>query len=359
MNFGEPMDQLSSYLLDGTAVWQSIVRNWALLSIFTTITLLILIPVLILRKYVLLTFNIIRDTPPPLSMGPRDFEPIQGEIVNFRAMDGLSLRGMFLYGRGLQRKGTILFLHEFASDMYSCARYCRPLINAGYDVFSFDFREHGGSSREDNYTARQWATNREMADMFGAIAFVEDWLEERNLPTEIGLFGISRGACAAILAAADYPRVACIVADGLFSTERTLEHLMKRWAYIFAKVKFVYENHPPAFWQFLTYLLLCYSSRKLNCTFPSVYKALKRMSARPLLLIHGQRDSYIPVDQAQMLHDIAKDPKELWIVAGAKHNQGVTVQPDEYARRTVTFFDRYLAGIAGKIEPVKVVAERA
>jgi uncharacterized protein len=355
------MGEFSVDLQGVASIWQFILRNWALLSIFATIASLIIVPVLILRKYVLLTFNIIRDTPPPLSMGPRDFEPIQGEIIHFRAMDGLSLRGMFLYGRNLQRKGTIIFLHEFASDMYSCARYCRPLIDAGYDVFTFDFRDHGGSSGEDDYKPRQWATNHEMADMFGAIAYVEDWLEERNLPTEIGLFGISRGACAAVMAAQDYPRVACIVADGLFSTERILEHLMKRWAYIFAKVKFVYENHHPAFWQFLTYLLLRYSSRKLNCTFPSVHKALKRMAARPMLFIHGQRDSYIPVDQAQLLYDSTKEPKELWVVPGAKHNQGVIVQSEEYARRTVAFFDRYLAGIAGKIGPAgsESVAERA
>ena len=344
-----------------SAVWQFIVHNWALLSTVTVIAALILIPIAILRKYVLLTFNIIRDTPPPLSMGPRDFEPIQGEIVHFRAMDGLSLRGMFLFGTALKRKGTIIFVHEFASDMYSCARYCRPLIAAGYDVFSFDFREHGGSSREDNYTPRQWATEHEMADMFGAIAFVEDWLEERNLPTEIGLFGISRGACCGILATQHYPRIACLVADGAFSTDRILEHLMKRWAYIFAKVRFVYENHPPAFWQLLRYLLLRYSSRKLNCQFPSVHKALKRMAPRPILFIHGQRDSYLPVEQANLLFDSAKEPKELWIVAGAKHNQAATVQPEEYASRTVGFFDRYLAGIAGRIEPAegKSIAERA
>jgi pimeloyl-ACP methyl ester carboxylesterase len=343
----------------GLAIWQFVLHNWALISTFLVIALLILIPVIVLRKYVLLTFNIIRDTPPPLSMGPRDFEPILGEVVHFRAMDGLSLRGMFLPTTALNRKGIIIFVHEFASDMYSCARYCRPLIAAGYDVFTFDFREHGGSGHEDNYTPRQWATNHEMADMLGAIAYVEDWLEERHLPTEIGLFGISRGACCAILAAQDYPRVACIVADGAFSTDRILEHLMKRWAYIFAKVRFVYENHPPVFWRFLRYLLLRRASRKLNCQFPSVHKALKRMAPRPILFIHGQRDSYLPLEQVQLLFDAAKQPKELWVVAGAKHNQAVTVQPEEYARRTIDFFDRYLAGIAGRIGPVKVVAERA
>ena len=81
-----------------SAVWQFIVHNWALLSTVTVIAALILIPIAILRKYVLLTFNIIRDTPPPLAMGPRDFERIDGERVTFRAFDNLYLCGMLLRG---------------------------------------------------------------------------------------------------------------------------------------------------------------------------------------------------------------------------------------------------------------------
>ncbi len=355
------MIQTSGNLAAAATAWDLVMHNWALLSTVLVITALILVPILILRKYVLLTFNIIRDTPPPLSMGPRDFEPLHGELVSFLAMDGLSLRGMFLRARIAKRKGTIIFVHEFASDMFSCARYCRPLLAAGYDVFSFDFREHGVSGTEDGHTPRQWATNHEMADMLGAIGYVEDCLEQQGLPTEIGLFGISRGACVAVLAAQQYPRIACIVADGLFSTDRILEHLMKRWAYIFAKVRFVYENHHPAFWRLLRYLLLRYASHKLNCTFPSVHKALRRMEPRPILMIHGQRDSYLPVEQARLLFDSAKEPKELWIVPGAKHNQSVTIQPEEYAQRTIAFFDRHLAGIAGRIAPGQdaSLAERA
>jgi hypothetical protein len=34
----------------------------------------------------------------------------------------------------------------------------------------------------------------------------------------------------------------------------------------------------------------------------------------------------------------------LWTVARAKHNESVDIEPDEYARRTVQFFDRFLAG---------------
>ena len=326
-------------------VWQHLDRNWALVSIFCTVTFLIVTPWLILRKYVKIMLNIIEDVPPLLSITPSDFERVEGERVTFRSFDNLNLVGMFLFGRhGGRPKGMILFFHEYDSDMYSCVRYCRPLLEAGYDVFSFDFRGHGESSNEPGYTPRLWASDREVNDALGAIAFVEDWLEQQGRPIEVGLFGISRGAGAALIAGANNPAVKTIITDGAFSSDATIEHFMKRWAYIFAKIRFVYENHPPQFWRFLRWVLFCECRRKLGCSFPSARKALMRMSdPKAILFIHGERDSYIPVEQSQLLHAQVRGPKSLWIVPGAKHNQSVVVRPAYYAKRTVAFVDEHLA----------------
>jgi fermentation-respiration switch protein FrsA (DUF1100 family) len=326
-------------------VWDLIARNWALTAICITLLILAITPLLIVRKYVNISLNILKDTPPPLSMGPRDFIPLTGgEEVEFRAFDGLNLRGVFYRADpDLRRRGMIIFAHEYASDKESCARYCRSLLESGYDVFSFDFRGHGDSSREPGYTPRQWASDREVSDMVGAIAFVEDWLEANDLPVRVGLFGISRGAGAAILAAQNNPRVRAFLVDGAFSTDTTIEHLMRRWAYIFAKVRFVYENHPPVFWRFLRWAMIQRAERELGVEFPSVRKALLRMRPRPMFFIHGQKDTYIPVEQTEGLYALASQPKYCWIVPGAKHNQPVIIQPEQYAARTVAFFDRYLA----------------
>lgn len=321
-------------------------RNWALALIAVTLAFLGLTIFLILRKYVRLMFNILRDTPPPLSMGPCDFERIEGEHVAFRAFDNLALRGMFIHGdHGDRPKGMIIFAHEFSSDMYSFARYCRPLLRSGYDVFTFDFRGHGESSRDPDYQPRQWASDHEVNDLLGAIAFVEDWLARRGRRVAVGLFGISRGGGAAILAARNNPAVKAIITDGAFSSDTTLEYLMKRWAFIFARIRFVHENHPPQFWRFLRWLLFRECRKKLNSRYPSVRKTLKRMrDPRPILFIHGERDSYIPLEQSRLLYELAPEPKELWIAPGAKHNQSVVVWPERYAAKTVGFFDRYLCG---------------
>lgn len=329
------------------SAWELLWRNWALVSIVATVAILCIVPVLVLRKYVNIMFNILRDTPPPLSMGPRDFVRIDGDVVDFRALDGLSLRGMFLTGaHGGRPHGLVIFAHEYASDLYSCARYCRPLLAAGYDIFTFDFRGHGESSTMEQYRPRQWVTQHEVADMMGALAYVEDWLEAQGRPKQVGIFGISRGAGAAILAAAVNPNVRAILADSAFSNDTALEALMQRWAYIFAKVRFVYENHPPQFWKFLRWLLFKKCCRKLHCEFPSVRKTLRRMPPRPMLFIHGEKDSYIDVSQSRELFELAGFPKYLWVVAGAKHNQSCIAAPDVYGQRTVAFFHRYLAGIS-------------
>jgi pimeloyl-ACP methyl ester carboxylesterase len=43
------------------------------------------------------------------------------------------------------------------------------------------------------------------------------------------------------------------------------------------------------------------------------------ISPTPLLIVHGDRDTYFPSDHADQLFDAAREPKELWIEAGLGH----------------------------------------
>ncbi len=334
-------------------VTDALARNWALVAIVSTIITLLVVPTLILLKYVRISLNIMRTTKPPLARNPLDFERLTGEPVTFPAFDGLPLNGMVLRAGGdVPRRGMIVFAHEFCSDMFSCARYAAPLLAGGYDVFTFDFRGHGQSPCEPDYEPRQWVTDRDLHDMRGAVAFVEHWLEAHGYPAEIGVFGISRGACAALLVAQEDPRVRVLVADGAFSTDTTIEYFMKRWAYIFARVRIVYENHPPVFWRFLRWSMMHFARREFRCRFPSVRKAIQRMTPRPILFIHGEKDSYLPVEIAsRRLYALAGQPKYLWIAPGARHNQAVVRHAEFYAWLTTAFFDRYLAGLAVSLAP--------
>lgn len=320
-----------------------IASNWAALTIALTCASLLVWFCLVMDKYVRICLNIFTDTPPPLSMGPLDFERVAGQEVHFPAFDGTSLRGMWV--RAPNPKGTIIFCHEFGSDMHSCARYTRALMAAGFDIFTFDFRGHGESSCPGQYRPLQWASDKEIGDCLGAIAQVHQDLALHGRPDRIGLLGISRGGCAAILAAANDASVRAVLADGAFSPDDVCVGLMKRWAKIFARVRVVYESHPESFWRLLYRLLLCRAQRRMGCRYPSVRKVLRKMTPRAIMLIHGALDSYVPAQQTQLLHEEAPSPKYVWIVPRAKHNQSVVLVPEEYAQRTVAFFEKHLAGL--------------
>jgi alpha-beta hydrolase superfamily lysophospholipase len=317
--------------------------------------------------------NIIRDSPPPLLYAPLDFDRQEGYPVRFRAYDGTLLQGMFVSSELFKERtngesalcqiplnfshmqspgifsrnsrGVIIFCHEYASDMYSYGRYCKSLLNAGYDIFTFDFRSHGKSSSLPGYESRLWCTDKEEYDVLGALYLVQSKLQNASLKLDIGLFGISRGAGAAILAAFHARTripVKAVLSDGLFSTDITLESMMKKWVHIFARVRFVYENHRPVFWHFLRWLLLKFARSRFHCRFPSVRKKIMQLKELPIFMIHGEKDSYIKSEQAQMLYDIMPLPRYLWIVPEAKHNQSVIVDPGRYAERTVAFFGKFL-----------------
>lgn len=316
-----------------TLVWSAIALGLALLAY----------GVIILRRYVRIVLNILDDYS-PLPENGHSLKLIHGEEATFRASDGTRLQGIIIPHRAEgPARGLVIFAHEFGSARGSCMRYCESLLGAGYDLFTFDFRGHGNSAVETDYRPRHWPSDREQADMLGAIAFITSWLEEQGRPRSVGLFGISRGAGAAIMAAAETSDVRAIVVDGAFSNDTLIEYMMKRFATTFARIKVVARNHPAIVWRTLRWMLFRDCARRFNCRFPSLRKVVSRLSHMPILFIQGEKDSYIPVEQAVELHKLARGPKELWVVEGAKHNQSVLTAPHEYARRLINFYNQHLA----------------
>lgn len=64
----------------------------------------------------------------------------------------------------------------------------------------------------------------------------------------------------------------------------------------------------------------------------------------PLLVIHGTDDRLIPVAEGQALHDLAREPKRLWLVPGAGHNDVALTAGDEYGRVLREWLDGLEAG---------------
>src|SRR5262245_47484423 len=83
-----------------------------------------------------------------------------------------------------------------------------------------------------------------------------------------------------------------------------------------------------------------------NCRFSHLVRGIGRLTPRPLFMIHGGGDNYIKPEMARALFERARQPKEFWLVEGAKHNQAMQVAGDEYRQRVREFFESHLAGPA-------------
>ena len=69
---------------------------------------------------------------------------------------------------------------------------------------------------------------------------------------------------------------------------------------------------------------------------------IPKIAPRPVFIIHGRYDNLVPAAQAKMLFKKAGEPKEIWLVPGAKHNKCAEVGGFEYKQRLADFFRQYL-----------------
>jgi alpha-beta hydrolase superfamily lysophospholipase len=275
----------------------------------------------------------------PLFIVPRGQPRPEAESVRFRSTDGLTLNGCYYKGEG-DRRGVILFGLEFGSDCWSCWSYCERLVANGFDVFAFETRNQGKSDSVPDYEPLQWVTDAEVRDTEAAVAYLKKRPDAD--PRGIGLFGISKGAGAGVLVAAQDPYIRCCVTDGMFATATTLYPYMLQWFTIY-NTYYPPVLIPDSALRMAARCSLRYVERERGCRFPYLEKAMPRLVPRPILMIHGGQDTYIKPEMARALYDLAGEPKEFWLVEKAKHNQALSVAGEMYHQRVLRFFEKYLA----------------
>jgi pimeloyl-ACP methyl ester carboxylesterase len=271
----------------------------------------------------------------PLRVTPEDL----GEEVSFPTRDGLCLEGSYLPRRNPDRVGLLVFCHEYLSDRWGCVPYLDHMRDRGYDIFTFDFRNHGSSPGQPGYEPMQWVTDYEIHDLRAALEYLRT--RPDHDPAGFGLFGVSRGGGAALVVGAAERDVWGVVTDGAFPTRGTMTAYILRWAEIYVKSALFLAVVPKWMYAVVGTISRLRSQRRLNCRFPDVETAASRLSPRPWLMIHGQRDAYIGPDIARDLFECAREPKEMWLVPEAKHNRCRECEPEAYATRVTDFFRRF------------------
>ena len=306
---------------------------WLAVPLFFVVLFVIFVAI----KYSPIVSRHFQQQPPflPLRVVPGE----TGEAVQFTTDDGLSLAGSYLPARTPEQAGVIVYCHEYLSDRWSYHPYVDGLRDLGFDLFTFDFRNHGESDNEQGYGPMQWTTDREVRDLRSVLKMLRS-RPDRD-PAGFGLFGVSRGGTTALVAASSEPDVWGVITDGAFPTHGTMIPYIRRWCELYVTNPTLRKLLPSWIYPLVARTGRWVTERRLNCKFPSVEAAAARLSPRPWLMIHGGSDSYISPEIAQGLFDRGKKYKELWLVSDAKHNRCRETDPVGYAERVVGFLERF------------------
>ncbi len=232
------------------------------------------------------------------------------EDVSFPSSDGVVLRGWYLPGKA--GRSPFVFCHGLFRDRHEVLeRSCR-LNEMGFPALLFDFRGHGHSD-----PAPITLGYMEQFDVIAAA----DQLRSRTGASKIALCGVSMGAAAVVLAAAQDPgRIQSLVADSPFaSLERTVEHhaelLLGFPAVPFSRV---------FLWNFCR--IGHFEPNSVN-----VIEAASKLDHVPVLLIYGNRDRRMPRSVAEAVYAaIPGADKRLLFVEGADHGAAYREAPQVY-----------------------------
>ena len=232
----------------------------------------------------------------------------RADSLTLTTADGERLAGIHLPGPDPQRSLAVVVAHGFTGSLAKpgLQAICRALSgHAG--VLAFDFRGHGGS------TGLSTLGDLEIHDLQAAVEHARD-LGYADVVT----CGWSMGGSVVLRHAALVGGVDAVVSVSAVS----------RW---------FYRDTAPmrrVHWAIETRLGRLVARRLLGTRispdgWPQVpespVEVVGRISPIPLLVVHGDRDHYFPVEHPEALFAAAGEPKELWLLEGFGHAEsGVT-----------------------------------
>lgn len=220
------------------------------------------------------------------------------EDVRFQSVDGTALFGWYVEAPAAP--GVLLWCHGNAGNLINRLENLTFLYRIGLSVFVFDYRGFGLSAGRPTEAGLY-------QDALAAYSYL---ITTRQVAAKrVVIFGRSLGAAVAGEVASQRP------AGGLI--------LESAFPSVAALARAHYYGLP-------AHLLLV-----------ARFDLIRRLRAihMPVLVIHGDRDVTVPVQLGQQVFEAVREPKELYIVDGADHNDLYQVGGREYFQRLRRFVE--------------------
>jgi uncharacterized protein len=246
-------------------------------------------------------------------------------VLDARTVEFHSASGSFVHGwlsPGEAGNGAILLIHGVRGDRRDMLSRAEFLHRAGYAVMLIDLQAHGESSGK--HITFGYLESR---DVSGALELLR-----KEVPGErIGVIGESLGAAAFVLAN-DRPGVSAVVLESMYPTiDQALSNRLR-----------LHLGGPgPVLAPLLEILLQTRLGVRAADLRPIDHIA--GLDA-PVFIISGSRDEHTTPQETEAIFAAAVQPKQLWLVPGAAHVNLHDFAQEEYERRVLEYFARYLRG---------------
>jgi fermentation-respiration switch protein FrsA (DUF1100 family) len=246
---------------------------------------------------------------------PPDDLPINS--VAFQSASGSLIHGWFIRGRGM---GAVLLLHGVRANRLSMLDRARFLHAAGYSVLLIDFQASGESSGKTITFGYL-----ESRDAIAALAELK-----KLVPGErVGVLGTSMGGAAILLS--DPPlQVDAMLLEQVYPTlSQAMDDRLRL--------------HAGAVGEWFAPLLASTVKPHLGIGLEQM-RPIDRISQVhvPKLLVVGDADKHTRLSESMAMYQAAADPKELWVVHGAKHVDLNRYAGATYQSHILKFFDTWL-----------------
>lgn len=223
--------------------------------------------------------------PQPLNgTTPKQYGLTAYEDVKLKTPDGFTLDAWWVRHTDGKSHPTLLYCHGNAANLSLLSEVSKIFYDYGFDTLIFDYRSYGDSTGKIGDLSEK-AMNTDARTGY-------DWLRAKGIPEErILIWGHSLGSSvAAELATQVHP--AGLILEGAFPSIYSVSRMRFPW------------------------LLL--APAMVNDKFETERYVAARTC--PLLELHGERDTIIPIGLGQRTFQAAAEPKQWLLVKGIDHN---------------------------------------
>lgn len=248
---------------------------------------------------------------------------LPNERFTIKSDDGLTLIGDYFPAEEPSDKLVICF-HGYTSGRMSSCSFAAYMHKQGYDCLLVDNRAHGES--EGEYIGFGIL---DRADCMSWIKFVN---EKFGNEKDILLYGVSMGGSTVVMAAGNkaLPKnVKAVISDCAFTSPYDVFcHVLKR------------DYKLPTFPTMNINDVMCQKKAGYSFKGYSTLTAVKETD-RPILFIHGEKDTFVPVWMSEKNYEACVSPKELLIVENAAHGASYYENPKVYQEAVKNFLGKY------------------